>query len=78
MLTEALITGGLVMDVVGVVLIFRFGLPPPVSRGGHTLLALEGDDPKEAKKAQWFDRLSEAGALLVILGFALQIIGVWV
>jgi hypothetical protein len=77
MLSEALITVGLGLDILGAVLIFMFGIPPEVRRGGHSSLILEGDDPEEDTKARQFDRLSESGVLLLIVGFAFQIGGVW-
>ena len=73
----SLITGGLALDVMGAVLIFKFGLPTEVRRGGHSFLRLEGDDPDEANKARRYDRYGRTGALLLILGFIFQIGGVW-
>ena len=76
MLSEVLITGGLALDIVGAIFIFKFGLPPRVSRGGTRSLLLEGHDPKEAAKAELYDRLGKVGVGLLILGFFLQIVGV--
>ena len=78
MLSEWLITVGLGLDVAGAILIFVFGLPPAVNRGGTGALLLEGHNPAEAKKARWYDRLSGGGILLLIIGFLLQIWGAWV
>ena len=64
---------GLVLDIVGVVLIWRYGLPEPISREGHNYIILESHDEAEKIKAAKYDRLSKIGLSLVILGFALQL-----
>ena len=75
MLSEGLITAGLSLDILGAVLIFKFGLPPEVSRSGTGALLLEGTDENEIKKARWYDSISREGILLLALGFAFQIGG---
>lgn len=65
---------GLVLDIVGVVLLFKFGLPPNgVSRRGPSLL-LEQDDPERSNKVKLYDRISYAALAILIVGFTLQII----
>lgn len=66
---------GLVFDIVGVGLIFKFGLPPSVSRGGTAALLLEENDARESDKAALFDVLGSVGLFLLIIGFAAQAIG---
>lgn len=71
----ALITSaGLLMDIIGVTLIFFFGIAPQVRPGGSTYLTV-GSDPKEATKASRYKRLGQLGLLLIILGFGAQIFG---
>lgn len=65
---------GLLLDIAGVVLIWRFGLPPEVSRSGMTLLAIEGNDPKEIAKGKRFDFYSRLGLGILIAGFVLQLV----
>ena len=77
MLANWLITVGLSFDVVGAILVLNFALGPKVRRGGTRVLALEGNDPNEARKAELYERLGKVGAGLIIVGFALQIVGVW-
>ena len=77
MLSEGLITAGLSLDILGALLIFKFGLPPEVSRSGASALLLEGTDEEEVVKARWYDSTSRVGILLLALGFAFQIGGVW-
>ncbi|MBU3259301.1 hypothetical protein KPG71_04660 [Roseovarius sp. PS-C2] len=77
MTSETVNTIGLVLDIAGVILLFFFGLPPEVRRGGKSFIILEGSDTpdskKEASKAKWFDRTSWLALGLLVLGFGLQI-----
>ena len=78
MLSQWLITTGLSCDVLGALLVLFFGLPPNVSRGGVIGLAIEREDPIEAAKAVRYEHFGRFGGGLIILGFVLQIWGVWV
>ena len=64
---------GLFLDIIGVILLFRFGLPQDVRRGGESFLLIEGVDQREAAKAKWYDRISYVALALIISGFGLQI-----
>jgi hypothetical protein len=64
---------GLVLDIVGAVLLWRYGLPEALSRSGAIYMILEQNDPAEAAKAKWYDRLANWGMLLLVVGFALQL-----
>jgi hypothetical protein len=55
---------GLVLDIVGVVMIWRYGLPEPLSRTGAVHLILEQSDEAERAKATRYDRLSKIGLAL--------------
>lgn len=66
---------GLAGDILGAVLIWRFGLPEQVSRHGGVLLLTEQADPVEIRKADRYDLLSRTGLGLLVAGFALQFIG---
>lgn len=65
---------GLVLDILGVVLLFKFGLPASISRTGTSFLALEGEDKAERAKAQRYDFWARVGLALLIVGFLLQLI----
>ncbi|MXX73092.1 MAG: hypothetical protein F4Y73_14705 [Gemmatimonadetes bacterium] len=69
-------TGGLLLDIVGVVLLFRFGLPPDVSRDGAVVWTL-GTDEGEVRKAKRFVWVSWAALGLIVTGFILQIVSTW-
>jgi hypothetical protein len=45
-------SAGLGLDIIGAALIFRFGLPQPLSRTGAQYRILGQIDENEAKKAQ--------------------------
>jgi hypothetical protein len=65
---------GLVLDIVGAVLLWKYGLPEALSREGHTYLALEETNEAEKAKAASYDKWSRAGLGLLIAGFVLQLI----
>lgn len=76
-MSPVITTLGLSLDIVGVLLLFRFGLPPSVRRGGGMYLKV-GVDQREARKAARYDWYSRLALVLIILGFALQIAGAWI
>jgi hypothetical protein len=65
---------GLLLDIVGAILIFKFGLPEPISREGYVHLILEQTDEQEKQKALNYDRWSKLGLSSLILGFCLQLV----
>ncbi len=69
-------TVGLILDIFGVVLLFRFGLPPDVSRDGTVGFAL-GTDEREARRAKRYARISWTALGLIVTGFLLQIVATW-
>ena len=69
-------TLGLALDIIGVVLLFHFGLPPDVNRDGAVGWTL-GTDEAEAQKARRYARRSWTALHLIVTGFALQIVGTW-
>ena len=66
---------GLILDIIGVILLWRFGLPPSIDRGGAEYLVSGAADEEEVKMARFYDRLSHIGIGLVILGFVFQLAG---
>ncbi len=66
---------GLLLDIIGVLLLWRFGLPPKLRRGGVSFFVLEQKDENEAKKARLYDRIAHVAIFLIVLGFALQAFG---
>ena len=72
---EALASSGLVFDIIGARLIFKYGIPPRIDAQGHQHLILEQIDEDEKAKAATYIKRSEVGIGLLILGFALQLAG---
>jgi hypothetical protein len=66
-------SAGLVCDIVGVVIVWYYGLPSEVSRSGANYLLLEQPNDAEKALARHYDRLSRVGLILLILGFVLQL-----
>jgi hypothetical protein len=72
MLYLVLNSAGLLLDIIGVVLLFKFGLPEDISRTGTGFLITHQDED-EVKRAKLYDRLGMLGLALLIAGFALQL-----
>lgn len=71
---------GLVLDIVGVILIYVFGLPPRrYPQIGTTIVYPGGEDAssraKKKRIQRYFVLLSHTGISLLVVGFLLQIIG---
>lgn len=65
---------GLALDIVGVVLLFRFGLPSEVEKDGGGFLMLEGPAEEDVKKYERYRRIARSALFCLVLGFALQIV----
>lgn len=67
---------GLVLDIVGVILIFRFGLPTPTATADvlNVQFGPKEDDELDQKRRR-YDTISKVGLLLIALGFVLQFVG---
>lgn len=71
---ELLATGGLTLDVAGVVVLWKYGLPEVIPSEG-TVMKL-----KEQSKGEEFVRRvhTNCGMTLIVVGFMLQILSVWI
>jgi hypothetical protein len=65
---------GLALDIAGVLVLFKYGLPSKVREGGVQHLLLEGTDNEQALLFTRYQRFARCGLGLLVLGFALQII----
>jgi hypothetical protein len=65
---------GLLLDISGAYLLFKFGLPEEIRRSGAIALALEQVDEAEAAKAKCYDRRGKFGLGLLVVGFVLQLL----
>jgi hypothetical protein len=64
---------GLVCTLVGVLLLFRYGMPYRVRTGGDSFLLLEGKDEKAKLAERNYDILGWVGMALIVLGTLSQI-----
>ena len=73
---EVVNSAGLALDILGVILLFFFGLPSRVSEGPPYLsLGEDPDSTKQRKKQRkQYERVSWFALVLLILGFALQMV----
>jgi hypothetical protein len=66
---------GLVLSLVGVVLLFRYGMPYRVRTGGQPIRVVISHDQQPAALEKRYDKLGKLGLLLVIVGTVFQIVG---
>ena len=67
---------GLILDIIGVVLLFKYGLPAEVRKtGGMEILYPGGKSDEEAgRKYEYYKLRSRIGLGCLIVGFSLQLI----
>ena len=65
---------GLLLDIVGVVLLFKYGLPEFSPSGGVDRLAIGPSAPEDIRKEKKYRKMGKVGLALLILGFFLQLI----
>lgn len=65
---------GLVLDIVGALLLWKYGLPESIDRSGSIHLILEQTSDEEIAKAKRYDNFSKVALMLLILGFILQLL----
>lgn len=67
---------GLSLDIVGVALLFKYGLPARVREKGGILLLWPGGKSYDEAGAEYqhYKRMSYAGLTCLIVGFTLQLI----
>jgi len=69
---------GLALDIIGVLLIWKYGIPNEVRRGGIQSIDFEGPDLTEAEKARRYGKWSNIGLGLLLFGFVLQLLSNWI
>lgn len=65
---------GLISDIIGVLLLWKFGLPESISREGHDYLVTGDINESEKEKAKKYDTYAKIALLFIIIGFVLQLI----
>lgn len=68
---------GLIIDIIGVIFIFRYGLPSKVNDHGGGIGVVETDENKANRMKQntKIRRKAYIGFVLLLIGFVLQLIG---
>ncbi len=75
MSSQIVVTSGLLRDIIGIVLVWRFGIPKTMEeRWAGSSLTIGGPTPEQVVIKR---RLSTLGACLLLSGFGLQIVGTW-
>ena len=67
---------GLFLDIVGVVLLFKYGLPADVREKGGTIISFGGGkrDEEAKREHRQYKRFSRIGLGFLIVGFVLQLV----
>ena len=65
---------GLILDIIGALLLLRFGLPPRIDPEGHIHLIAEQVDEAEIALGRQYYFWSNIAVILLILGFLGQLV----
>jgi hypothetical protein len=68
-------TAGLVLSLIGVLLLFRYGMPFRVRTGGYPTRVTLSNDPRAAAFERRYTIVGWLGLFLVVLGTICQIVG---
>lgn len=66
---------GLILSLIGIVILFVFGMPFRVRTGGATYYVAETEDEDEKKREALFDKLGWLGLAIIVAGTIFQIVG---
>lgn len=66
-------SAGLGLDIVGVSLLFKYGLSPDISESGGDVLVWGGGSEEHKKEYRHYKRMSRIALGCLVVGFALQI-----
>jgi hypothetical protein len=77
MSTAALNIIGLVLNLVGVIILFRYGMPFHVPTGGALLLVTDQIDAAEKAVESWYEIYGYFGLLAIFVGTVMQIVGAY-
>jgi hypothetical protein len=65
---------GLIADIIGVVMLFKYGLPEIERTGGAQKIITSEVDKSAIDREAKYDRNGKIGLLLIVFGFALQFV----
>ena len=70
---------GMTFDIIGVLMLFKYGLPSDLNKHGTIFKVAEGFDQREVDQWKRYDRLSKIALTFIIIGFLMQVLStVWV
>jgi len=78
MLGKAVNTLGLVLNLLGVVLLFRYGMPFHVPTGGTVTVAIDATDQAEVALERKYMCLGYVGLAFLVLGTLSQLVATWI
>lgn len=64
---------GLTSDIIGVLLLFKYGLPADLNKDGANVIEFQGTNIEEQKKWKRYNIWSKIGLCFIIVGFTFQI-----
>jgi len=65
---------GLILDIIGALLLLKYGIPNKIDPEGHINLILEQEDEAEKEKAKVYKKWSDRAVRLIVLGFVVQLV----
>ena len=68
---------GLILDIIGVCLLFVFGFPQPKLEKGNALLLEEDDEEAVGRRKVWV-AMSLVALACLVAGFGLQLWAIWI
>jgi len=71
---RALNSIGLLLDIIGLLLVSRYGLPSRMAWRGAQLLAVGPASTEVKERAKVWDRISRRALQLIVIGFGLQLV----
>ena len=77
MMLELLNSLGLLLDIFGAILIWRYGLPTDVDPQGRNFITTNDRDSNEIAKGKRYRRWQHLGVGFLVSGFGLQLLGNW-
>lgn len=64
---------GLTLNIIGVIMLFKYGLPSEINKDGHIGLILEQEDENEKIKWKKYNFFSRVALTIIIIGFLFQL-----
>jgi hypothetical protein len=69
---------GLIFDIIGAIVLFKYGLPIETNKYGSIFLIAEESNIDEIKQHKKSESISKIGILLILLGFIFQFLSsIW-